>query len=142
MISLKIFDCLENNVYLCGEIYTKLGAKYQSIIFCFEKYCNWLTDNNINKVRLLGNHAEKSHQSLIEVSFYRFFTKYFMPSLNLLCFKSPMFASFQPNPVRLFTLRDEPICFFRKTTLLPKAVNNVWALIARYVGNCCPVLGW
>ena len=74
MISLKIFDCLENNVYLCGEIYTKLGAKYQSIIFCFEKYCNWLTDNNINKVRLLGNHAEKSHQSLIEGKRLRIYT--------------------------------------------------------------------
>ncbi len=60
-----------------------LKKKCQSIIFCFEKYCNWLISNNINKVRLLGNHAEKSHQSLIKASFYRFFTKYFMPSLNL-----------------------------------------------------------
>ena len=53
--------------------------KCQSIIFCFEKYCNWLISSDINKVRLLGNHAEKSHQSLTKVS------------------SKPHFAAFLPN---------------------------------------------
>lgn len=61
-------------------------------------------------MRLLGFDAEKSHKSLIEVSlFYFFFTRYFIPSANLLCFNSLIFASFLPNPIKLFTLSDEPI---------------------------------
>ncbi len=63
-------------------------------------------------MRLLLFLQKKYHQSLIKVSFHLFFTKYFMPSLILLCFNSLMFASFRPNPIRLITLWNETVASY------------------------------
>ncbi len=67
------------------------SKKYQSIIFSFKKQYNRLIDNKMNTMRLFGNLVKKSHQSIIKVSSYLFFTRYFMPSLNLLCFIAVLF---------------------------------------------------
>ena len=52
----------------------------------------------------------KSHFRLI----YLFFTRYFIPSAKRLWFSCVMLANFRPNPIKLFTFSDEPICFFQK----------------------------
>ena len=106
-----------------------------------------------------------SHRSII---IYFFFTRHFIPSANFLCFNSLIFASFLPNPIRLFTLRDEPISFsspaahrnnsFRHCSrqkvprqkaaivnskplsVLPKIDLVFWATSARSTGTCCPAL--
>lgn len=76
--------------------------------------------------------CKKSHKSIIEVSFladfwlifgfsafpsfllYLFSIRYFIPSEKRLWINCVMFANFRPNPIKLLTFNDEPICFFRK----------------------------
>ena len=40
-----------------------------------------------------------------------------MPSAKRLWFSCVMLANFRPNPIRLLTFSDEPICFFRKSKI-------------------------
>ncbi len=107
--------------------------KCQCIISGRNDFVSLLIYRCITSLILLAKNVEKYQQSVSEVSFlaqkgpfcslvskkkpYLFFTRYFVPSSNRLCFSPLMLASFLPNPIRLFTFSDEPICLFKKSKI-------------------------